>query len=342
MTRADYRRRREQDWQELAELLAALEKRGWRRTPAPQLERLAALYRRAVSHLSQLRGGTASRRAGALNDLVVRAHAQIYRPDVQHWLARLADYFGGAFPRAVRATLQFQALAWVLLALGLALGWFAVARDPDLFYAIVPVAETRSPGSSVEELRESLVFGRDAEAGLRGAFSGFLWQHNVKVTLMVFAGGVLAGLPTVWLIFLNGMMLGAMSMVFHRAGLSVEWWAWIAGHGVTELWAVTLGGTAGLALARALIRPGRRSRRRALAETAPTALALALGAVPMLLVAALLEGFFRQSAASSATRFAVAAATALLWGGFFALAGRTRAATAATAAHAAPEARRSR
>ena len=62
---------------------------------------------------------------------------------------------------------------------------------------------------------------------------------------------------------------------------------------------------------------------------------LVIGVMPMFLIAALVEGFLRQSGLSTAARFAFALLTAVFWTAFFVLGSRRR--TTADSALASPD-----
>jgi uncharacterized membrane protein SpoIIM required for sporulation len=315
---SDFQRSREQDWKELEAYCVRFEKVGWRKMPAKDLEQFGTLYRRTAAHLAQVRNRPKEKRLEAsLNLLVSRAHGHLYRPKSNGVWKQLREYFSFGFPNTIASYPRHILLSAMALLIGFQVAWFAVDRNPDLFYATVPIEEFRSPGASAEGLHESLMEGRETSTGTRTAFFGYLWQHNTRVAMLAFALGILAGVPTLFLILYNGMMLGAMTSVFHNAGLAKVWWAWIAGHGVTELSAIVFAGAAGFVLGEAVLRPGGRSRSQALVTVAKPALAMAGGTAMMLFFAALLEAFFRQSSASTATRFTVAAATAIFWGLYF-------------------------
>jgi uncharacterized membrane protein SpoIIM required for sporulation len=140
-------------------------------------------------------------------------------------------------------------------------------------------------------------------------FASYLFTNNAKIGILCFSLGFAAGLPTALLLLYNGLALGAMTALYHSRGLGGEFLAWVAGHGVTELGAVALCGGAGLALGGAILFPGRRRRLDSLAHCGRNAAPLVIGAVLMLLLAALLEGYFRNRVHSVELRWAVAAAT---------------------------------
>lgn len=309
-----FRRQREQDWAELAELLDQIDAHRGKLQSGEEAERLGVLYRRTTTHLSLIRSNPLEKRLESkIHHLVVRAHGHVYRPAKSNIAIACLDYFRKDFPAAVRQYGTEILVAWLLIVVGFIIGLGSTTLDPDLYYAIVPIEEARSPAAAIESLKDSLVSGRDSDTSGKSMFAGMLWQHNVRVALLSFALGAVAGFPTLILMLFNGMLLGAMSAVFIKAGLGTEWFAWLAGHGVTEILALVLAGAGGLALGRALLWPGALTRKEALQSAGKKSLSLVTGTVLMLLFAALLESFFRQSHVSTTTRYVVAAISGAFW-----------------------------
>jgi hypothetical protein len=96
-------------------------------------------------------------------------------------------------------------------------------------------------------------------------------------------------------------------------------WAWILPHGVTELGAIVLCGGIGLMLGRAVVRPGTKSRNQSLLDAGREAAKVCVGAGGMLVLAAIIESYVRQSSWSTATRLCFAAGTVVFWTAYFAL-----------------------
>jgi uncharacterized membrane protein SpoIIM required for sporulation len=322
---AAFRAEREASWRELEALVRTTERRGVRALSAADLSRLPALYRAAISSLSVARAISLDQNVlRYLESLCARAYLVVYGPRT-HLREAVNDFFGRRFPAALRAHRWHVLLALSLLAAGTLTGFALVLRDPDRFYAFVDpaLAQGRGPTASTEALREVLYSTKGA-AQLLNTFSMFLFSHNAQVSLLAFAVGLAGGLPSALLLFSNGLVLGALAALYHGRGLSLELWAWVLPHGVTELTAVVLCGAAGIALGQALVFPGGRERLAALAARGRNAAVLVLGAVAMLFVAALVEGIFRQLVHSVPVRYAVAAGFAVAWGLYFSLAGRAR------------------
>jgi uncharacterized membrane protein SpoIIM required for sporulation len=322
---AVFRAEREASWRELERLVAGVERRGLRALPAPDLARLPGLYRAAVSSLSVARAVSLDRNVlEYLESLCARAYLVAYGPRRRLGQA-VADFAVGRFPAAVRAHARHLALSAAALALGAAAGFALTLADAERYYAFVPpaMAQGRGPTSTTEALRDALYASQGA-AQLLTSFAMFLFSHNARIGILAFAVGFAGGVPSALLVFSNGLVLGAFAALYHSRGLSLELWAWLLPHGVTELLAVLLCGAAGLAIGQAVVFPGAEERLRSLAVRGREAAVVAAGAVAMFFVAALVEGIFRQLVHAVPIRYAVAAGFAVFWAVYLARAGRAR------------------
>lgn len=124
---------------------------------------------------------------------------------------------------------------------------------------------------------------------------------------MAFATGILAGVPTLLLVFYNGLTLGAFASVFSHDDTRWLFWAWLLPHAIPELLATILCASGGLIIAKAVVAPGRAGTAAALREAARPALQMVAAAIPLLIIAAAIESFLRQSNLSTGSRYACAA-----------------------------------
>lgn len=278
-------------------------RRGRRRLPAEAAE-TATLYRQAASDLAEARRSQPDLSTTQyLNNLVMRAHHRLYRP--AHGDLRGAwRFLREGFPALVAQYRRVFLLAVALTVLGAAIGFAAVSWDPNLAEALVPQQmrdETAKP-----------LTGELASMGSSPMISTSIMTNNIKVGVLAFGLGLTFGIGTTYILLLNGLMLGALGAVYFRAGLSVAFWATILPHGVIELTAIFLSGAAGFVLAGALIRPGTLPRRQALARAGRDAVGLALGTIPMYVVAGIIEGFVTPRAIPHWWKLAVAALTGVV------------------------------
>lgn len=321
-----FRREREAAWRELDSLVAQAERGGLRAVPSAQLARLPVLYRAATSALSVARASVLDRNLlDYLESLVARAYLVVYAPK-RSALAVAVQFFGEGLPRAVRQIRWHLLASAVAMLLGTAVAWVLTARDMDLYYLFIDsgMAQGRDPLATTEELRQTLFADGEHSGGGLLAFASFLFAHNAGIGILTFGLGFLAGVPVLLMMFMNGMLLGAMAALFTSRGLGVEFWSWILPHGVTELLAIVLCGAAGLAIADRLVFPGRFPRLYELARTGRRMGGVVGGAVAMLFVAGLVEGVFRQVVTYVPGRYLLAALFAAGWAVYFGLVGRRR------------------
>ena len=319
-----FRREREATWRELDSLVARAERRGPRSLSGEELMRLPVLYRATLSSLSVARSISLDRNVVEyLEALAGRAYLIVYGPR-STFVAVVRDFLAVDLPAAVRACRRHIAIAALVMLFGIALGWVATAQNEDRFYAFVDagLAGDRDPTASREELEEILFAGDAADTDALHAFATVLFTHNARIGILAFALGFAFGLPTLFLLTSNGLMLGAFAALHANRGLSVEFWSWVLPHGVTELLAVVLCGGAGLVLAEAVIVPGPHKRLHNLARRGRIAGRIVLGAVLLFFIAGLIEGIFRQTVADVPARYAMAAGTVVLWAVYFGFAGR--------------------
>lgn len=319
---AQFRREREAGWRALEGLLERAEKAGLRNLPADDLLLLPSLYRATLSALSVARSISLDRNlVGYLETLAARAYFQIYGPRAS-LSSVIGTFLTRTLPHAVRELKWPILLAAAILFLGALGGYALTMANADWFYTFVDggLAGDRNPAASTDSLRETL-FDPPPRTDFLAIFASALFAHNAKITLLCFTLGIAFGIPTLLLLFTNGLMLGAFFALFASRGLGVDMMGWLWIHGTTEIFAIILGGGAGCALGEAALFPGHKSRLRNLADRGRLAGVVALGAVLMLFVAGGLEGIGRQTITDTTLRLGIGSIMLLGWLGYFSLAG---------------------
>lgn len=283
---------RRPDWDALEALLTQVEQRGLGALDIEGARRFGKLYRSVSSDLIRARTELADASVtDYLNDLVARSYARVHAGSGRR-ARHLARFFLEEFPRLFREEWRVIALSALLLLSGGAVGATAVAYDRDALGVLIPEQhQAWTPGERIAREHER-AGQHDGESAAQ--FSSFLFTHNIKVSFLVFALGITFGVGTASVLFYNGVPLGALAMEYHQAGQDLFFWAWILPHGIPELTSIFVAGGAGLLLARGLLVPGRRSRKDALVREARRAARLVMGAIPILVVAGLIEGTISQ------------------------------------------------
>lgn len=119
-------------------------------------------------------------------------------------------------------------------------------------------------------------------------------MNNIYVSLLMFVSGIFLSVGTIFFIMKNGVMLGAFQYYFFSKGLGMASVLTIWIHGTLEISAIIIAGGAGLVLGNGLLFPKTYTRALAFKNSAKDGTKIALGLVPILLVAAFFEGFITR------------------------------------------------
>ncbi|HWA00002.1 MAG TPA: stage II sporulation protein M [Caulobacterales bacterium] len=313
-----FRQEREESWKRLEALLKKAERGSTRGLSDEDMVAIPALYRAALSSLSVARSTSLDAALiEYLEALCARAYFFVYGAR-STLMQRVGGFFARDWPLAVQRLWRETLASGFLMLAGVLVALFLVLNDSDWFSSFISddLAQGRTPYASAESLRSALYGAVDKDSHL-SFFATWLFTHNAGISLLSFALGFAFCLPTALLILQNGLMLGALSAVFISHGLGFQFYGWILIHGVTELFAITLAGAAGMRLGWSIAFPCALSRVAAAVHAGRQGGVVMLGVIIMLVVAGLLEGVGRQVITNDFARYAVAAATALLWGLYF-------------------------
>jgi uncharacterized membrane protein SpoIIM required for sporulation len=263
-----------------------------------ELKELGLLYRQIASDLASVREDAGSRQLVVyLNQLLGRTHNLIYmghKPKI----SALVRFYRDTYPQVFRETLPQTLLAVTVVMVAAISAWVLTLRDPGFAYRLL--------GAHMIETIEQRQMWTDSIVTIKPLASSGIMTNNLSVAFSMFALGITGGLGTIWMLAVNGLLLGVIGAATARAGMALQLWSFVAPHGVLELPAIFIAGGAGLEIARGLLFPGLLSRRDSLEKAGGRAARLLLGTIPMLVIAGLIEGFFSPSTAPVAMKFGLA------------------------------------
>ena len=274
---------REPAWNELSELVRRAQGRA-DRLGVDGTSRLGALYRATAADLALARrrwpGDPITNR---LASLVGQARQLVYsakprRTAVKNFFAR----------RYWQLVLERPLYLWLAAAMLFAPALLSAAwamSDPGNAAAFVPDAFS----DSVQSRPEGTDLGLSGDE--QAAFSSQIFTNNIRVTFLAFAGGIAAGLGTVFVLVFNGITFGAISGLAIESGFTSFFFELVSPHGVLELTCIVVCAAAGLRMGWALVDPGYRPRTTALVEEGRVGIEIVLGTAPWLVLAGIVEGF---------------------------------------------------
>jgi uncharacterized membrane protein SpoIIM required for sporulation len=123
--------------------------------------------------------------------------------------------------------------------------------------------------------------------------------NNIVVSLFAYCAGFLFGLGTVYILGLNGLMLGAVFAFTGQHGLDDDLFRFVVAHGCVEISVMCLSGAAGAAVGEALIRPGTATRAESFQRAALSSGKLILACALLLIGSGLIEGYISPNPAFS-------------------------------------------
>lgn len=308
--RDDFVAERRPRWERLDRLLVQP-----RTTPA-EISELAALYRALCADLARAQSlelGDDVR--SYLDQLAGRAHNQLYGVRRAGGL-RILELVGRDVPREIRASWPFF-LASTLLFYGPFLaGLVGALVDPTFASQVLPTEMLAQMEMSYSTNELERMAGQDA------FMAGFYVMNNVGIAFRCFATGILFGLGPIFFLVYNGLVIGTVQGYLFSVGFGLNLLQFIAGHGPWELTGIVVSGAAGLKMGWAMIETRGRTRLGSLRAAGPSLYRLVAGATAMLLVAAVIEGFWSAGPVPAIGKYVFGIAQVAIVAGWIALGGR--------------------
>jgi uncharacterized membrane protein SpoIIM required for sporulation len=164
---------------------------------------------------------------------------------------------------------------------------------PELIYSLAEPSQVAMMEQMYDPANRRL--GRERQADTDLMMFGFYIYNNISIDFRTFAGGLLFGTGSVFFLAFNGLYFGAIAAHITSQGYVETFWGFVAGHSAFELTALTLFGTAGLALGYRAIAPGQKGRWHAIRDAARDVLPLIYGGTVLSVLAAFIEAFWSST-----------------------------------------------
>jgi uncharacterized membrane protein SpoIIM required for sporulation len=281
-------------WAELERALAKLESDPNHKMSLDDLRRFHFLYERTAADLARITTFSAEPETRRfLESLVARAYSEIHETRERRTRLHLLQWFFQTLPQTFRAHARAFYVSLAITLAGCSFGSLAILLDPASKPVLMPFPHLlQDPAKRVAEEEQARA---DRLEGKKTSFSAFLMTHNVKVSILTMAMGMLWGVGTIVLLFYNGIMVGAVAADYIRAGQMKFLLGWLLPHGVIEIPAILIAGQAGLVLAFALVGWGNRdSLRLRLRIVSRDIVTLVFGVGLLLVWAGIVEAFLSQ------------------------------------------------
>jgi uncharacterized membrane protein SpoIIM required for sporulation len=221
-----------------------------------------------------------------LNDIAARAHQKVYRskPASKN---KILNFYKYEFPLMFSKYHPQLILAFTVFLFFSLIGAYSAAVD-DSFVRLI-LGDTYV-NMTLENIKEGDPMKVYKEANQIDMFLG-ITINNIRVGLIAFAFGILAGLGTFFIAMQNAIMLGSFQYFFAEKGLLWESARTIWIHGTIEISVIIICTCAGFVIGKSMLMPGTYKRMKAFLIGVKDALKIVMSTIPFFIIAGLLEGF---------------------------------------------------
>lgn len=221
-----------------------------------------------------------------LNGLASGIHQNIYRSKKESG-NRFITFFTKEFPSQFHKHQKQLLLSFLIFAGFCIIGAYSSATDAAFVRSIMGDAYVNMTLENIANEDPMAVYKKASETDM---FLG-ITINNIKVSLMAFSLGVLAGIGTVFLLMQNAVMLGSFQFFFYEKGLLWESARTIWIHGTIEISVIIVAGCAGLVVGKSILFPGTYSRLKSFTMGIKDGLKIVISTIPFFIIAGFLEGF---------------------------------------------------
>lgn len=224
-----------------------------------------------------------------LNNLASALHNIIYRNKREKW-TRILTYWTTEVPMVMFEARKELTVSFCIFAFSVLIGVVSALNDETFVRLILGNAYMDMTLNNIASGEPMAVYNGGGEMAM---FLG-ITLNNVMVSFNVFVFGLLTSFGTGYMLFQNGVMIGAFQTFFFQQGLGIESMLAVWLHGTLEIWAIIVAGAAGVSLGNGWLFPGTYSRLESFRRGARKGLKIVVGSVPVFIIAGFIEGFFTR------------------------------------------------
>lgn len=243
-----------------------------------------------------------------LNGLASQAHQKIYK-NKKEGKNRIISFWKTEFPLFFSQYHTTLLYAFLIFSAAVFIGCISALNDASFLRLILGDAYVNQTLNNIAEGDPTAIYKSGSEIG---TFLG-ITINNIRVALLAFAFGVMTSIGTAYILFSNGVMLGAFVTFFYTKGVFFEANRQIWLHGTIEISVIIIAGCAGLIMGNSILFPKTYSRRVSFVKGAKDGLKVVLSTIPFFIIAGFIEGFItRYSGMPSELAFAIIGASLFL------------------------------
>ncbi|MET0637541.1 MAG: stage II sporulation protein M [Chitinophagaceae bacterium] len=203
---------------------------------------------------------------------------------------RLLNFWKYDLPLTIRKHHRTVFFSFILFLIFFSIGFFVSLHDPEMASGVLGPEYV---SKTMENIEAGNPFGI-YESGNPILSWLHLMIHNIRVSFLMFVSGIFAGIPSLYMLSENAIMVGVFDQMFAARGFGIQFFLVVFIHGTLELTALIIAAAAGLILGKSYLFPGTVSRLEAFKQGAKDGVKIMIGLLPVFGLAAFFEGFITR------------------------------------------------
>jgi uncharacterized membrane protein SpoIIM required for sporulation len=221
-----------------------------------------------------------------LNNLAARTFQKIYKSKPED-SNRIKTFFTTEVPLIIYEYRRYLYYAFTFFIIFVAIGVVSAMNDDSFVRLILGDNYVNMTLENIEKGDPMAVYKSGSNWGSHIGIT----INNLKVGLMFYVYGIMAGVGTLYVLLQNSIMIGAFQYFFYKHGVFAESLRGIWIHGSMEIFAMVIEAMAGLILGASWLFPGTLTRVQSLKIGVKKSLKIVFSTFPFTIAAGFLEGY---------------------------------------------------
>ena len=224
-----------------------------------------------------------------LNSLASQAHQKIYK-NKKESKNRIVSFWKYEFPLFFREHQRMLFFSFLVFIIATSIGVISTIHDDSFVRLILGDNYVNETLNNIEKGDPTAIYKGGSEIG---SFLG-ITINNIRVAFLAYAFGVFTSVGTVYVLFGNGVMLGAFFTMFYTRDLLFEASKSVWLHGTIEISVIVIAGCAGMVMGNSILFPKTYSRKASFLKGAKDGLKIVVSTIPFFILAGFIEGFITR------------------------------------------------
>ena len=224
-----------------------------------------------------------------LNNLLTPVYDRVYESRSGGW-SKVSAFFTKTAPRISYSARKFMLISLMTALLGFAIGYFGTRHDSDFARTVLGDGYVNMTEDNIQKGDPLGVYKSSDPAEMFFRIA----TNNLQVAFYFFLFGALFCVGTLYLLLINGIVLGVFTYMFTSRGLTTEYLLTVYQHGTLEILTMVVEGAAGIMLGSGLLFPGTLTRLQSIQNAARKSIVLFMVCIPIIMVAAFIESYLTR------------------------------------------------